>query len=602
MKRMKALLIWWCVICTFVSCDPESVTTPVAEISVPWRFSDWRTESIYVTMRDGVRIAIDVTLPHPLLANETIPAILEMTRYWRAIEGNGIGWRTAGAATRGYAYINMDERGTGASYGTWPSPWSEEALVDCEEIIDWIIDQPWSNGRVGTFGISYPGMSAQMITTVNHPAVRAAIPAFTQFDVYTDISFPGGIHNDWFMSSWSDIVLGMDRNEWPSDPNARVKPVDGDVGGLLRDSAIAEHGNNGDVYLEGTAQADYRDDLTALGMSMDELGSHGKLELIEQSGAAIYSWGSWLDHSTAHSTITRFLTLSNPQTAVIGPWRHGGGGHGSPYQTPLANAQPSSEEQGNEMLNFFDRYLVEDGGGADDRVLYYYTLGAEEWKTTTTWPVEGMTREAWYLGAGNTLTTASPAGPTGSDSYAIDFTATTGYQTRWHTALDSSVVYRDRSSEDEKLLTYTSAPLEEDLEVTGYPIVTLHVSSTHSDGAFYVYLEDVDPSGYVRYVTEGQLRALHRKVSTETPPYELLIPYHTFKQADGEPLIPGEVTEITFGLLPTSVLIRAGHRIRVAIAGHDAELFERYPEEGEPAVSVERNSVFPSKILLPVVR
>jgi len=254
------------------------------------------------------------------------------------------------------------------------------------------------------------------------------------------------------------------------------------------------------------------------------------------------------------------------------------------------------------MLNFFDRYLVEDGGGADDRVLYYYTLGAEEWKTTTTWPVEGMTREAWYLGAGNTLTTASPAGPTGSDSYAIDFTATTGYQTRWHTALDSSVVYRDRSSEDEKLLTYTSAPLEEDLEVTGYPIVTLHVSSTHSDGAFYVYLEDVDPSGYVRYVTEGQLRALHRKVSTETPPYELLIPYHTFKQADGEPLIPGEVTEITFGLLPTSVLIRAGHRIRVAIAGHDAELFERYPEEGEPAVSVERNSVFPSKILLPVVR
>jgi len=601
MKAYRAFLLGG-LLFTVASCDPESVTTPVTEISVPWRFDDWRTESVYVTMRDGVRIAIDVTLPHPLPSDETIPTILEMTRYWRAIEGNGIGWRTAGAAVRGYAYINMDERGTGASFGTWPVPWSEEALEDCWEIIDWIVDQPWSNGRVGTFGISYPGMSAQMITTVNHPAVKAAIPAFTQFDVYTDISFPGGIHNEWFMSSWSEVVLGMDRNEWPFDPNASVKPVDEDWNGAMRDSAIAEHGNNGDVYFEGTAQADYRDEVTALGLSMDELGAHGKLDLIEQSGAAIYSWGSWLDHSTAHSTITRFLTLSNPQTAVIGPWRHGGDETGSPYQAPNTDAQPSSENQGREMLNFFDRYLVEGGSGGDDHLLYYFTFGAEEWKTTTVWPVEGMTREPWYFGAGNTLTTAAPTGQAGSDSYAIDFTATTGYQTRWHTPLDSSVVYRDRRNEDEKLLTYTSSPLEEDLEITGYPIVTLHVASTHTDGAFYVYLEDVDPAGCVRYVTEGQLRALHRKVSSETPPYELVIPYHTFKQADGEPMVPGEVTENTFGLLPTSVLIRAGHRIRVAIAGHDAELFERYPAVGDPVISVERNAVHASMIELPVVR
>jgi putative CocE/NonD family hydrolase len=162
-------------------------------------------------------------------------------------------------------------------------------------------------------------------------------------------------------------------------------------------------------------------------------------------------------------------------------------------------------------------------------------------------------------------------------------------------------VYGDRRNEDQKLLTYTSAPLEDDLEITGYPVVTLHVASTHADGAFYVYLEDVDPSGYVRYVTEGQLRALHRKVSNETPPYVLLIPYHTFKRVDAEPMVPGETTEITFGILPTSVLIRAGHRIRVAIAGHDADLFERYPAIGDPVITVERNSVYPSKIDLPVI-
>jgi putative CocE/NonD family hydrolase len=578
------------------------VTTSVGEVSVPWRFNDYRTESIYVTMRDGVRIAIDITLPYPLASGERIPAILEMTRYWRAIVGNGIGWRVAYAASRGYAFVTMDERGTGASFGSWPSPWSEEALTDCREIVDWILAQPWSNGRVGTFGISYPGMSAQMITTVNHPAVRAAIPAFTQYDVYADISFPGGIHNDWFMSSWSEIVLGMDRNEWPFDPNASVKAVDVDVDGLMRDSAIAEHSNNGDVYFDGTAQATYRDDVTVLGMPMEELGAHGKRDEIEQSDAAIYSWGSWVDHSTAHSVITRFLTLGNPQQAVIGPWRHGGGGHGSPYQTPGTAPQPAEEDQWRESLNFLDEYLMEDGSGVTERVLYYYTLGSEEWNSTTVWPVDGMMRESWYFGAGNTLSTSMPTGQDGRDSYAIDFTATTGYQTRWHTALDSSVVYRDRRNEDEKLLTYTSAPLTEDTEITGYPVVTLHVASTHTDGAFYGYLEDVDPSGYVTYVTEGQLRALHRKVSGETPPYELLIPYHTFKQADGQPLVPGEISEITFGLQPTSVLIRAGHRIRVAIAGHDADLFERYPATGDPVVTVERNSVYPSGIELPVVR
>ncbi len=565
MRRQKTILVpvrflvGLMAVTTFVSCDPDTVTTPVAEITTPWRFSDFRLESFYVTMRDGVRIAIDITLPHPVPTDARLPAILKMTRYWRSMDGDVVGWREAAAAARGYAFITMDERGTGASFGTWPGPWSEEALEDCNEIVDWIIDQPWSNGRVGTYGSSYAGMSAQMITTIKHPAVRAAIPAFTQYDVYADISFPGGIHNEWFMSSWSEIVLGMDRNEWPFDPDAKVKPVDVDVAGLLRDSAIAEHGNNGDVYFDGTAQATYRDDVTGLGMSMQELGAHGRRGDIEQSNAAIYSWGSWVDHATAHSVITRFMTLSNPQQAVIGPWRHGGGESGSPYQPPGTPPQPDEESQGREMLNFLDRYLLEDG-------------------------------------------TTVPTGENGSDSYAVDFTATTGYQTRWHTALDSSVVYRDRRNEDEKLLTYTSPPLTEDMEITGYPIVTLHVVSTHSDGAFYVYLEDVAPSGYVTYVTEGQLRALHRKVSDETPPYELVVPYHTFKEADGEPLVPGEVTEITFGLHPTSVLIRAGHSIRVAIAGHDAELFERYPAVGGPVITVERNSVYASMIELPVVR
>ena len=118
------------------------------------------------------------------------------------------------------------------------------------------------------------------------------------------------------------------------------------------------------------------------------------------------------------------------------------------------------------------------------------------------------------------------------------------------------VIYGDRANDDEKLLTYTSPSLESDLEVTGYPLVSLHVGSTHEDGAIYAYLEDVHPDGRITYVTEGELRALTRTVSSEEPPYRVFGPYHTFKTADGAPIVPGEVAEFKIGLQLTSVLFK----------------------------------------------
>ena len=131
--------------------------------------------------------------------------------------------------------------------------------------------------------------------------------------------------------------------------------------------------------------------------------------------------------------------------------------------------------------------------------------------------------------------------------------------------------------------------------------LNLYVDSTHTDGAFFIYLEDVDESGKVTYLTEGGLRAIHRKVSKDTPPYMTPVPYHTFRKKDAMPLVPGEITELKFGLLPTSILIKKGHRIRVAIAGHDKSVFARIPADGAPIISVARNRQHASFIDLPVV-
>jgi hypothetical protein len=111
----------------------------------------------------------------------------------------------------------------------------------------------------------------------------------------------------------------------------------------------------------------------------------------------------------------------------------------------------------------------------------------------------------------------------------------------------------------------------------------------------------VVPDGPVTYVTEGHLRVIHRKLSSQEPPYHVLGPYRSFRRKDGAPLVPGEPAELTFALYPTSVLFRQGHRIRIAIAGADRETLARIPAEGVPVIHVERNAVRPSFVELPVM-
>jgi len=117
-----------------------------------------------------------------------------------------------------------------------------------------------------------------------------------------------------------------------------------------------------------------------------------------------------------------------------------------------------------------------------------------------------------------------------------------------------------------------------------------------------VYLEDVHPSGEVTYVTEGQLRAIHRKLSNEEPPYKTPVPYRTFMKKDAMPLVPGEPAELVFDLLPTSYQFLKGHSIRVAIAGADKDHFPVANTSLPPTLEFHRDSEHASFIDLPVVR
>ena len=572
------------------------------------------TRSFYLTMRDGVKIAIDLHLPRDRPADVKSPTIIAATRYMRSVQ---VRWPLASLArpderirrflANDYAWVNVDCRGSGASFGHRPGPWSPDEIEDLGEVVDWIVEQPWSNGIVGGTGISYGGTTAEMLVTNKNVAVKAVAAEFSLFDAYTDIAFPGGIHLAGFTQKWGQLNAWLDANEASKAAGGGikgwfvlgVKPVDEDLDGSLLAAAIAGHQYNCNVY-NGTKQMSYRDDLWPCdpSLSLESLSPAGYLDDLNSAGTTIYSYSGWFDGAYQNAAISRFLSLEDPnKKLVIGPWCHAGYWNCSPVVDEASNFDHVGE-----LIRFFDHHLKGVDNGIDtEPPIHYYTMVEEKWKSSQDWPPPAD-RITWYFDGDARLNRTIPRAESETDNYKVRYDTTTGSASRWDTVMTADrVAYPDRRTEDEKLLTYTTEPLDEATEVTGHGTVTLYLASTAPDGQFFAYLEDVTPDGTVRYVTEGELRALHRKISSDEPPYKLIGVYHSFLRKDAALMEVGEISELVINLLPTSYLFEAGHRIRIAIAGADIDHFGT-PLEYPPMWTVHRDRVNASRVELPVVR
>jgi hypothetical protein len=571
-------------------------------------------------MRDGVKIAVDIYLPDGLKPGQQIPTILHQTRYWRAIEYRWlislfkddrprglIGTYAAAFLQQGYAWVDVDVRGSGASFGTRPIAYSPAEIQDGAEIVDWIVAQPWSNGHVGAMGISYSGGTAEMLLVNQHPAVKAIAPMFSGFDLYSEIAFPGGIHLIWFTETWSYINSRLDHNElpfagWIANLFVQgVRTVDEDEDHHLLNMALKDHKVNWSPYHEASGIT-FRDDPPPSGQAstIDALSTQTFADRIAQSGAAIYSYSGWFDGGYALAAIKRHLHHHNPNNKLLlGPWDHGGKRQISPYAMG-----PAQFDHAGELIRFFNQHLKEEPISTHEELpIRYYTMGAEQWNTSTRWPPTS-TPTPFFFDSDGQLSTRAPQKLLPPDQYQVDPSAGTGKHSRWNTLVGISLEqpYPDRQEQDTKLLVYTSDPLPKDLEVTGHPVATVYLSANATDTTLFVYLEDVAPEGQVHYVTEGELRALHRKwQSTETTPEPALpIPRRTFRRADAAPLIPGKVVSMTLDLLPVSYQFKKGHRIRIALAGADKDHFQLL-DNPSPTWQIWHTPDRPSHIALPVV-
>ncbi|MHA1147746.1 MAG: CocE/NonD family hydrolase [Promethearchaeota archaeon] len=587
------------------------------------KYKGFIATSHYITMRDGVKIAAEVLLPKKLPSIRKLPTILIQTRYWRAVElKKPFSWLVKFATNPlycknmvkyGFAVVETDVRGTGASEGIRPYPFSEEEIKDGYEVADWIIAQSWSDGTIATWGNSYTGITSELSATLNHPAIKCHIFKHNPFDLYKDAMFPGGCFNEAFIKYWSILGQGLDQTKGialkafePIDPlmgklapkiAIGVKAVGEDRSDLER---IAEIHKENKYPFDYGERVTFRDDpADDDGRTIDELSAFTKQTLIEKNNIPLYTWGSWWDSATADFVISRFASYKNPIKAVIGDWDHENFHKANPYFSHKTKISPDKEGMIKDWISFAENCIK---GSVPEKALYYYTMGEETWKKTTDWPPSGQIMEKWFFNEKNTLNKSEPIAEQGYDEYHVQYDVTTGIRNRWYTLLGTHIFYPDREKQDKKSLIYTSDPIDEEIEITGHPIITLNLSSDHDDGMIHVQLEYIDEEDKIKWITDGQFRLVHRKISEERPPYKIFVPYHSFMRKDKMSLIPGTVSEIRFGLYPVSILVKKGFKLRVVISGGDKDTFARYPEEGHPILKVERNKTRSSFIELPIIR
>lgn len=584
----------------------------------PAEFAVGAPVSSYVTMPDGCRLALDVILPDGD-ASTRWPTVLILTPYIRRFE---LAPGTSGVepspntyryrdmfVPRGYALVVVDARGTGASFGTRDSFRSPRERDDYRAIADWIVAQPWSDGAIGATGISYLGAACDFLASTGHKAVKAIAPLFAVWDTWADNYYPGGMLIKRLALVYDELMLALDhdrrelRSQFSYFANPALlgpMPVDDDRGGKLAKEAVKGHLANFRMP-DFITEFKFRDDALPYdpGFTSASFSPYNYLDEIPED-VAVYAISGWMDGAGyANGALSRFLTLPNAERRLLlGPWDHGARVNASPWRSRVEPELPVLGE----VLRFFDRHLAGRQTGLEhEDPIHYFTVHAEEWRAAESWPPVAAKRQL-YVAPGRTLAPARP-NDGASESFQVDFALGSGTQTRYEriAGIDATAYYADWTERERRLLSFTTPPLGSALEIAGHPVVTLWLASSEPDAAVFVYLSEVEADGTSRYVTEGVLRAIHRAEAPAPRNYRTTWPWRTFARKDARPMPIGEPQLLRFAMLPTAWRFSRGSRLRLSIAGGDADHFAQAPHGRPPLLTIFSGSETASVLELPAI-
>lgn len=586
-------------------------------------------QKIMMPMRDGIRLATDIYRPK---TSEPVPIIFSRTPYNFNSWGDGeqrtrTAQRALEVVKQGYAYVVQNERGRYYSEGEWDI--LGVPLTDGYDAFSWMKDQPWSNGRIGTYGCSSTAEWQMAVAALDHPAHFAMVPQAYGAgvgrvgDLYEQGNwYRGGVEQllffSWLYSVEHDkykprIPAGATQEDLirisrfydlaPENPPIDMKealahlPIQDIVKNIkgkkeIFDKMVRRKPNDPAWYTGGL----YHDDM--------------------EIGVPSFWFASWYDVS-----ITPNLKLFNHirnnakdaeirdnQYMVIAPTLH------CRFTRATENTMVGDRSVGDARLNYneqifawWDMWLKGETNDFKEKTprVQYYTMGSNKWQGAAQWPPASSKMVTYYLnsaGKANTLNgdgrlSTKKAGKDNPDSFTYDpmnpVTSYGGNVCCTGNAVTGGAFDQSGMEEREDILVYTTDILDQDTEVTGFIESTLYVSSTAKDTDFTIKLIDVYPDGTAYNLDETIQRVRYREGYDK----------EVFMEQ-------GQVYKVDLTPMATSNLFKKGHRIRIEVSSSNFPRFARnlntggnnYDEsEGVVAINkVHHSKKYPSNIKLPI--
>jgi putative CocE/NonD family hydrolase len=568
-----------------------------------------------IRLRDGTITYANVFRPD---APGKFPALLHRTPYDKyAADNYTAPINPTIGAQNGYAVIIQDVRGRYASEGDFTPFFNEEK--DGYDSVEWAAGQPWCTGKVGMTGISYGGATQWLTARGFPPSLAAVAPGYTASDYHEGWAWQGGAFELGFNLSWS--VGALTAYHWDNLAK-KLKLTERQKKALIAakddlNSAFAFAPLKDAPYLKDGLAPYYYDWL-----AHPDYDRYWKSICIQEAHTQLaipaFNYGGWYDVFLG-GTVNSYQRLSKlaktkdarlGQRLLIGPWVHlrNAPGLSGDYWFGT-NAAALVQGLPDRLMRFFDHWLKGvDTGMMDEKPVRVFTMGEGEWHDHDDWPPPQAVETAFYLHSGgkaNTLNgdgmlSTDPPGGEPPDAYAynpLNPVPTVGGQLCCDPAFMRWGAYDQRSVEARPdVLVYSTPPLKQDIEVTGPVSVTLFAASSARDTDFTAKLVDVEPSGYVRNLTDGIVRARYRRPRTPAGLIE-----------------PGRIYEYTIDAWHTSNLFRKGHQIRLEISSSNFPRFDRNantggpigadaPSEFKPALqTVHHDATYPSHVKLFVV-
>ncbi|MGF6882405.1 putative CocE/NonD family hydrolase [Nocardia sp. GAS34] len=575
-----------------------------------------KQENVPATMRDGVVLKADVYRPQ---TSDPVPVILMRTQYGKsAAQIQPYRFQTPDwFASHCYLVVVQDIRGQGASGGMFTEFANDQN--DGYDSVEWAAKLPGSNGKVGMYGSSYVGATQWLSAVTAPPHLVTIVPSNTASDYYDGWTYEGGEFRLAFVEPWAMGTIGATAAVNRGD-TATAKQLEADAAQYTRwmgfrpyqqfppfhpgDPAVApwfydwiDHPTRDDYWKQWSIRDKYAN------VKVPVLDFEGWYDAFLAGGTENFS--GMVQHGGTPEA-------RDGQRIVIGPWDHVGWGRpGADVSAPMLDniADPNGSSPVNDlMLAWYDHFLK----GRDNKVaghptVDYFLMGANKWKTATAWPLPNTRWTTYYLsgnggngeiGRAGALTAAPPKDPQQPDVYdynPLDPVPSAGGHSCCGASQGPQGPYDQYVVEQRSdVLTYTTAPMPSDTELTGPIEVKLWASSTAPDTDFTAKLVAVAPDGSTMNLNDGIIRTPFRD-SLESP----------------APTVPGQPYQYTIKIWPTSYLVKAGSRIRLEISSSDYPQFAPNPNTGQPfgqsadtqiaTQTILHDPAHPSSVVLPII-